>query len=108
MKLNRLREVASLAGACGTYSGRWNSVRSGAALYVGSDNEMGHIAEVVPWAAELAEHIATFDPPMVLALLDVAEAADAALTEPDVELVEALARTDALADALDRLREVTG
>jgi hypothetical protein len=27
----------------------------------------------VPWMPELAEHIATFDPPTVLALLDVAE-----------------------------------
>jgi hypothetical protein len=48
-----------------------------------------------------AEFIATFDPPMVLALLDVAEAAERSLTAPDVELVEALARSDALAEALD-------
>jgi hypothetical protein len=50
-----------------------------------------------------AEHIATFDPPMALALLDVAEAAHRAMHGPARDTRP----TDDLADALDRLREVT-
>ena len=61
-------------------------------------------------------HLATFEfrphaelfaalPDVLPALLDVVEAAERALSPPDVELVEAMARTDALADALDRLKD---
>lgn len=47
-----------------------------------------------------AEHIARFDPPTVLALLDVAEAAETVDDECGVTHAD-------LANALDRLKEVT-
>ena len=116
MNLDRLREVAEAAIP---RPWRWSpgdtleppSVRGGGFMVV---------AEIMDGNPADAEFIATFDPPMVLALLDVAEAAEN-YDETDIRVksivrkgnanssdVRDLGRTRRqLRYALDRLREVT-
>jgi hypothetical protein len=98
--LQRLREVAEAAtprpwhrygrNAVGVQTGGGN-----VALTDGADREGN------------AEHIATFDPPMVLALLDVAEAASGAAASAFALNVHEHPGMDALYAALERLREVS-
>ena len=110
MSLDRLREIAD-----GASPGEWQIV----GYYVcfrGSDGEAHPIART-PRDAQGAERdapfIATFDPPTVKALLDVAECARRAADEPwdggiDAQPASSLTVTEMeLRDALARLREVS-
>ena len=130
MSVDRLHQVAEAADASETYEGPWSWVSRksdsplGTELLVGSEAEMGHIADVVPWMPELAQFIATFDPPTVKALLDVADAAEAHRRHVDDEWFRLAAQRPQdpkkwerwesererlireMADALARLREV--
>lgn len=105
MSLDRLRQVAEAATP-----GRWlrdgsSDVFSGGCgctgeLVATSRPDMGQLPTEAQSANAL--HIATFDPPTVLALLDVADTARRAMYGPAHDTRP----TDDLADALDRLREV--
>ena len=63
-----------------------------------------------PSGAFVGEHTGfmVVHPVLVEAMLDVIDAADAALVGPDATEQEAVERSDALLDALARFREVAG
>ena len=100
----RLREVVQAAT-----EGPWveaHAAISGRVLRL-SPTAPTKVAECDPFLDD-AEFIATFDPVMAAVMLDVIDAADAALVGPDATEQQAVELSDALVDALARFREVAG
>ena len=106
---DRLRGIASKATP-----GPWE-LRAGPSVYMDGTGSYTIREEDVPGVRvtltaqrQTAEHIGTFDPVLVGLMLDVIDAADAALVGPDASEQQAIERSDALVDALARFREVAG